>query len=78
MVDSKRKKGESFESFLRKFNKRLLQSGKLYEVRQRQHVAPKINKNKQKLRALVGRKLHSKREYLKKIGKYKEEPRRKW
>lgn len=78
MVEIKRKKGESFESFLRKFSKRLISSGKLREVRERQHVTPKINKNKQKLRALVGRKLHSKREYLKKIGKYKEEPRKKW
>lgn len=78
MVETKRKKGESFESFLRRFNKRLLSSRKLKEVRGRQHVQQKITKNKQKLRALVGRKLHSKREYLKKIGKYKEEPRRIW
>ena len=72
MVESKRKKGESFETFLRRFNKRLQTSGKLYDVRQRQHVPPKINKTKQKKRALVGMKLHSRREYLKKIGKYDE------
>ncbi len=78
MVDLKRKKGESFESFLRRFNRRLLTSGKLREVRQRQYVTPKITKRKQKQRALVGRQLHAKREYLKKIGKYKEEPRRRW
>ena len=78
MVETKRKKGESFESFLRRFNKRLLSSKKLREVRARQHVQQKTTKRKQKLRALVGKKLHAKREYLKKIGKYKEEPRRRW
>jgi ribosomal protein S21 len=78
VVELKRKKGESFESFVRRFSRRLQQSGKLYEVRQRKHVVPKINKNKQKLRALVGRKLHSTREYLKKTGKLKEETRKRW
>lgn len=73
MVESKRKRGESFEVFLRKFNKRLLQSGKLYEVRQRQHQKKKPNKTLQKKRALVGREIFQEREYLKKIGKYKEE-----
>lgn len=78
MVELKRKRGESFESFLRRFSKRLQQSGKLREARKRQHTIPKITKNKQKLRALVGKKLHAQREYLKKIGKYKEEPRKRW
>jgi len=78
MVEIKRKGGESFETFLRRFSKRLLQSQKLKEVRSKQRRQPKINKNKQKLRAIVGMGLFKKREYLKKIGKYKEEPRRKW
>ena len=78
MAEFRRKKGESFESFLRRFNKKLQQSGKLYLARQVQHVQPKINKTQQKKRALVGMKLKSKREYLKKIGKFEEEPRRRW
>lgn len=73
MVEFKRKKDESFEGFLRRFNKRLQQSGKLYEARQRQHFAKKKNKSKQKESALVGLKLKSRREYLKKTGKLKEE-----
>lgn len=72
MVESKRKRGESFEVFLRKFNKRLLSSGKLYEVRQRQHHTKKLNKTRQKQRALVGKKIKSEIEYLKKIGKFDE------
>ena len=73
MVEFKRKKGESFESFLRKFNKNLIQSKKLVEVRQRQHLAPKKNKTKQKEYALVSKKLREKREYLRKTGKLKDE-----
>gem|GEM_PF-1883426 len=54
------------------------QSGKLYLARQIQHVQPKINKTQQQKRALVGMKLKSTREYLKKIGKLKEETRKHW
>ena len=78
VVEFKRKRGESFESFLRRFNKRLQQSGKLIEARQAQHLQPKINKEQQKKRALVGMKLKSAREYLKKIGKLKDEPKKRW
>lgn len=76
MVEFKRKKGESFESFLRRFNKKLQQSGKLFQARQMQYQQPKKSKSRQKKSALIGRKLREKREYLKKIGKLKEEPKR--
>jgi ribosomal protein S21 len=78
VVESRRKKGESFEVFLRKFNKRLQQSGKLLEVRQRQFLSPKLNKTAQKRRALVGRKIRAEKEYLRKTGKLVEEPKRRW
>lgn len=78
MTEFKRKKGESFESFLRRFNKALIQSRKLNEVRQRQHVQQKKNKNKQKKYALMSLKMRSKKEYLRKTGKLKEETRNKW
>ena len=77
-MEFKRKKGESFENFLRRFNKRLIQSGKLYEVRQRKFLTQKKNKQQQKEYALVSKKLRKKKEYLRKIGKLKEEPRRRW
>jgi hypothetical protein len=47
-------------------------------VRQRQYLSPKLNKAAQKKRALIGRKLKAEREYLRKIGKLKEEPKKKW
>jgi ribosomal protein S21 len=78
VVEFKRKKGESFENFLRRFNKRLQQSGKLYEVRQRQYNKPEKNRNQQHEYALVSRKMRAKKEYMRKTGKLKEEPTRKW
>lgn len=78
MVEFKRKKGESFETFLRRFNKTLIRSKKLKEVRDRKFLTPKKNKAKQKISALYGIKLQEKNEYLKKTGKLKEDTRNKW
>ena len=78
MVEFKRKKGESFEGFLRRFNKTLIKSQKLNEVRKRKYLTSKKNKNQQKEYALSSIKLREKKEYLKKIGKLKEDPRRRW
>ena len=78
MVEFKRKKGESFEGFLRRFNKTLIKSQKLKEVRRRKYLTLKKNKNQQKEYALSSMKLREKKEYLKKIGKLKEETRSRW
>jgi ribosomal protein S21 len=78
VVEFKRKKGESFEGFLRRFNKTLIRSRKLNEVRKRKYLQPKKNKSQQKEYALVSNKLRSKKEYLRKIGKLKEETRGRW
>ena len=77
-VEFKRKKGESFENFIRRFNKSLQQSRKLYQVRKKQYHATKKNKSKQKEYALASMKIRSQKEYLRKIGKLKDEPQRKW
>lgn len=78
MVEFKRKKGESFEGFLRRFNKTLIRSRKLNEVRKRKYLQPKKNKSQQKEYALISNKLRSKKEYLRKIGKLKEDTRGRW
>jgi ribosomal protein S21 len=76
MADFKRKPGESFESFLRRF-KTGLKNNKILEVsRRKQHLAPKRTKRILKKRALIGMKLQKEREFLKKTGKLKEENRR--
>jgi len=72
VAEFKRKRGESFESFLRKFNKALQQSKRLYTARQVQYLMPKKNKRKQKEYALNSLKMRSEKEYLRKIGKLPE------
>ena len=78
MVEFKRKKSESFEGFLRRFNKTLIRTRKLKEVRARKYLQPKKTKVQQKQSALIGRKLREKSDYLRKIGKLKEETRGRW
>lgn len=72
MADFKRKPGESFESFLRKFKKGLKNSKRLEKARSMQHLATKVTKQKQKKHALIGLELRKKNEYLRKIGKLPE------
>ena len=73
VVEFKRKKGESFESFLRRFNKGLKQNGRLYVARQKQYLEPKKNKRQQKEYALMSLRLRKEKEYLRKIGKLTED-----
>ena len=76
MADFKRKPGESFESFLRRFKTGLKNNRILETSRHKQHLEPKRTKRILKKRALIGMKLQKEREFLKKTGKLKEEPRR--
>ena len=78
MVEFKRKKGESFEAFLRRFNKRLQQSGKLYLARQIRFLHPEKSRDEKKKSALIRKKFRESKEYLRKIGKLKEENTRRW
>jgi len=73
MTEFQRKKGENFEGFLRRFNKALKQSGRLYVARQKQHFSPKKNKRQNKNSALFSLKTRAKKEYLRKIGKLPED-----
>lgn len=72
MVQFKRKKGESFESFIRRFNKRLQQSKKLMQARSNRYRRPEPNERQVKNSALIGLQLKKKKEYLRKIGKLDE------
>jgi len=72
MADFKRKPGESFESFLRKFKKGLKNSKRLEKARSKQHRGSKVTKQLQKKHALIGLELHKKNEYLRKTGKLPE------
>ena len=73
MAEFIRKKGESFEGFLRRFNKGLKQSGRLMTARQKQYREEKKNKRQQKEYALSSLKLRKEKEYLRKTGKLAED-----
>jgi ribosomal protein S21 len=69
MAEAKRKKNETFESLLRRFNKKLMQSGKLLQAKKIRYLTKEPNKNLSKDLALRRKRIKEKKEYLKKIGK---------
>ncbi len=75
MVDVKRRKGESFESLLRRYSRRLQQSGNALEARKLRYFAATPTKNKLRTSAIRRLEIRDKREYLARIGQLVEEPR---
>ena len=73
MTEVKRKKNETFESLLRRFNKKIIQSGKIIQAKKIRFLEKQPNKNLQKALALRRMKIKEQKEYLKKIAKLKEE-----
>jgi ribosomal protein S21 len=69
VAESKRKKGETFESFLRRFSKKIQESGIILQVKKIRYHQKMDNKNKRRYVALNRNKIGAKREYLQKIGK---------
>ncbi len=72
-IENKRKKGETFESFLRKFNKKIMQSGVLLQYKKVRYYETPKSRNMQKVSAVERKKKREKKEYLKKTGKLPEE-----
>ncbi len=75
-VDVKRKKGERFDSLLRRFNRRVIDSGKILQARKIRYKKRNENSRVQKEAALRKLKMSEKREYMIKVGLLKEDPRR--
>ena len=73
MTEIRRKKGETFESLLRRFNKKVQQSGKLIQSRKIRFYERPKSRTKLRENALRRNEITAKREYLKKIGKLEEE-----
>ncbi|MBT4120524.1 MAG: hypothetical protein HOA57_00650 [Candidatus Magasanikbacteria bacterium] len=69
MSEIKRKKGESFEAFIRRVKRRWMESGKLLQARKIQFFVPAKSKNLQKNQAVQRSQKISKTNYLRKIGK---------
>ncbi len=73
MIEVKRKKGESFESLLRRFSRRVQDSGRLLQARKIRFHSNQPSKNASKATALRREELREKREYLIKSGQATEE-----
>ena len=69
----KRKQRETFESMLRRFSKRMIQSGKLIQVKKSQHHEKEQSKNLKKRSALHRMKTRVEKDYLRKTGQLKED-----
>ncbi len=69
MVEVRRKEGESFESLLRRFNRRIQQSGVLVRARKIQFYDPPKSRNLVRESARRRAELTEEREALKKLGK---------
>ena len=75
MVDIKRIKGESFESFFRKFTRRVQQSGMILQSRKYRCYQKDPNDAKVKKSAIRRLELGEKREYLIRTGQLIEDKR---
>ncbi|MBI5765921.1 30S ribosomal protein S21 [Candidatus Falkowbacteria bacterium] len=75
VVEVKRKKGETFEALVRRFSKKIQQSGRLIQSRKVRYYEAKKNKTAVRTAAARRQEINVKRDYLKKIGKLVEEPR---
>ncbi len=69
----KRKKGESFESFMRRVKRRWQQSGKLLQAKKIQFYIPEKSKNLRHKQTVEYIQKVSKTKYLRKIGRLPEE-----
>ncbi len=69
MIDVKRKDNESFDSLLRRFNKRIQQSRILQRTKEERFYQKPLSDLKAKRRAAKKAQLRAEREYLKKIGR---------
>ena len=76
MAEVKRKKGESFEALVRRFSRKVQQSGRLLQSRKIRYHTKEKNKTSSRAAAARRTEITAKREYLKKIGKLIEEPTR--
>ena len=73
MAEVKRKKGETFEAFMRRFQNRMRESGKILQAKKIRFFKKEPNKNRRRDSALERNRRTQVRDYLKKIGKLKED-----
>jgi ribosomal protein S21 len=69
VVEVRRKDGESFESLMRRFSRKIQQSGVLIRARRIQFYEPPKSKNLRRESAKRRKELSAEREELKRLGK---------
>jgi len=72
VLEVKRKDGESFESLIRRFTKKTIQSGKILQAKKVRFFTKDKSKREQKDSALRRKNISSRFEHLKRIGKIDE------
>lgn len=72
-IEAKRKRGETFEAFLRRFNKRIMQSKVILEYKDKKYERKQLSKNLRNKLAISRKKYREKYEYMKKTGRLPEE-----
>ncbi len=73
MPEIKKKPKESFETLLRRFNKMMQQSGRLIQAKKIRFYGRPKNDRSRKETALRRLKIENKKDYLKKVGKLKDQ-----
>ncbi|MCK5460161.1 hypothetical protein KAI52_03535 [Candidatus Parcubacteria bacterium] len=76
MPEIKRKPGETFEAYFRRFTKTIQQSGRLIQSRKVKYLSKDKSKLEQRKSALMKKEICGKKDYLLKIGKITEEERK--
>jgi small subunit ribosomal protein S21 len=69
MVEVKKKDNESFESLLRRFNRKIQQSGVLVRARKTRFFEPPKSRNLQRVAARRRSQIKAQKEELKRLGK---------
>ena len=77
MADVKRKKGETFDALLRRFQRRFQDSGRSIETRRRRFHVSAQSQTKRRDSALRREFKRDQYEYLAKTGQLKEDPKKK-
>ncbi|MFW0837576.1 MAG: 30S ribosomal protein S21 [Candidatus Komeilibacteria bacterium] len=72
MLEVKRKPGETFESLLRRFTKKTIQSGKILQVKKIKYFQKPKTERAKKEAALKRQESRKQRDYLRRVGKLDE------
>lgn len=73
MSEVKRKKGESFDAFMRRLKKRWQQSGRILQAKKVQFYTKPKSKNVQRKQTVAWKRNLAKLAYLRKIGRLRDE-----